>query len=95
VDVSLGALAFEESVVSRATGFSFSPDVEIRTCSAEDLIILKLFASRPLDIRDVEGVVIRQGDHLDWRYIEEQLHPLAEVKQDPEILRNLSRLRRH
>src|ERR1022692_2839217 len=94
MDISLGALAFEESVVSRATGFSFSPGVEIRTCSAEDLVVLKLFAARPLDIRDAEGVVIRQGDDLDWRYIEDQLRPLAEVKQEPEILRTLSRLRR-
>lgn len=94
MDISLGALAFEESVVSRATGFSFSPSVEIRTCSAEDLVVLKLFAARPLDIRDAEGVVIRQGDDLDWRYIEDQLRPLAEVKQEPEILRTLSRLRR-
>lgn len=62
--------------------------------SAEDLVVLKLFASRPLDIRDAEGVVIRHGDHLDWRYIEDQLIPLAEVKQEPEMLRHLSRLRR-
>jgi len=93
MDISLGALAFEERVVSRATAFSFSPGLEIRTCSAEDLVVLKLFASRPLDIRDAEGVVIRHGDHLDWRYIEGQLLPLAEVKQEPEILRTLSRLR--
>jgi nucleotidyltransferase AbiEii toxin of type IV toxin-antitoxin system len=94
LDISLGALPFEESVVSRATAFSFGPGIEIQTCSAEDLVVLKLFASRPLDIRDAEGVVVRQGDHLDWRYIEEQLGPLADAKQDPEILRTLSRLRR-
>jgi hypothetical protein len=62
--------------------------------SAEDLVVLKLFASRPLDLRDAEGVVLRQGGHLDWPYIEEHLRPLAEIKQDPEILGNLARLRR-
>ena len=83
IDISLGALPFEENVVARATPFSFGAGLQIRTCSAEDLIILKLFASRPLDIRDAEGVVIRLGEQLDWFYIEEQLRPLAEVKDDP------------
>jgi hypothetical protein len=94
IDISLGALAFEESVVRRASIFSFGPGLDIRTCSAEDLIVLKLFASRPLDVRDAEGVAIRHRDQLDWEYIEEQLRPLVEVKGEPQILRTLERLRR-
>ena len=94
IDISLGALPFEERVVARATDFSFGPGLDIRTCSAEDLIVMKLFASRPLDIRDAEGVVIRHKSLLDWRHIEEQLAPLAEGKEDPEILRALARLQR-
>ena len=94
VDISLGALPFEESVVGRATVFSFGPGLDIRTCSAEDLIVLKLFASRPLDIRDAEGVVLRHKERLDWNYIETQLRPLAEVKDEPDILETLARLRR-
>jgi hypothetical protein len=93
IDVSLGALPFEESVVSRATPFSFGPGLEIRTCSAEDLVVLKLFASRPLDIRDAEGVVIRHKNQLDWTYIEDHLRPLAEVKGEPGALDALARLR--
>ncbi len=92
IDISLGALPFEEMLIGRATDFTFSPGVELRTCSAEDLIVMKLFASRPLDIRDAEGIAIRNRGRLDWRYIEEQLRPLAEVKQEPEILRTMSRL---
>jgi hypothetical protein len=93
IDVSLGALPFEERVVSRATLFSFGPGLDIRTCSAEDLVVLKLFASRPLDIRDAEGVATRQKGRLDWRYIEEQLRPLAELKDEPAIFSTLARLR--
>jgi len=93
IDVSLGALAFEERVISRASLFSFGPGLDIRTCSAEDLIVLKLFASRPLDIRDAEGVAVRQKDRLDWRYIMDQLLPLAEIKDEPAILSTLARLR--
>ena len=75
-----GALPFEELVVQRASVYIFEPGTELRTCSAEDLIVLKLFASRPLDIRDAETVIMRQRGALDWRYIEEQLQPLAEAK---------------
>jgi hypothetical protein len=93
IDISLAALPYEERVVERATSFEFETGLAIRTCSAEDLIILKLFASRPLDLRDAEGVVGRNKGHLDWAYVEEQLKPLAEAKEDPGILRELVRLR--
>jgi hypothetical protein len=93
IDVSLGGLPFEESLVGRATTFSFGPGLDVRTCSAEDLLVLKLFAARPMDIRDAEGVVIRHKHQLDWSYIDEQLRPLVELKEEPEILDTLARLR--
>ena len=49
IDVALGALPFEESVVARATPFAFPGDAPLRTCSAEDLIVLKAFAARARD----------------------------------------------
>jgi hypothetical protein len=93
IDVLLAALPFEEAVINRASDFPLAAGLTLRTCSAEDLIVMKLFASRPLDVRDAEGVAIRHKDELDWRYIEEQLRPLAEVKEEPAILQNLARLR--
>jgi hypothetical protein len=54
---------------------------------------MKLFASRAIDIRDAEGVAVRHDKILDWSYIEEQLTPLAEAKEEPDILRQLARLR--
>ena len=94
IDISLGALPFEKLAVSRASDFTFIGGVTLRTCSAEDLVVLKLFASRPLDIRDAEGVIIRHKKVLDWHYIEEQLRPLVELKEEPEILLTLARLRK-
>jgi hypothetical protein len=90
IDVSLGALPFEEKLIGRASSFTFSPGLELRTCSAEDLIVMKLFASRPIDVRDAEGVAIRNRGRLDWHYIEEQLAPLADLKHEPEILRTMA-----
>lgn len=94
LDIALGALPFEEAVVDRSTVFTFPPDVPLRTCSAEDLIVLKSFADRPKDWIDVEGIIIRQADRLDWPYMREHLAPLVELKECPEILHRLDQLRR-
>src|SRR5215467_89409 len=70
LDVSLGALPFEQLVIERATLFEFAPGLNLRICSAEDLMVMKLFASRAIDIRDAEGIAVRHKQTLDWRYIE-------------------------
>ena len=57
--------------------------------SAEDLIVLKAFAGRGQDWVDVERIIVRQTGNLDWNYIREQLGPLAELKDAPEILEQL------
>ena len=93
IDVSLGALPFEALAVERASAYEFEPGVSLRTCSAEDLLIMKLFASRPIDIRDAEGIAARWGGQLDWGYVVEQLEPLVAAKEEPGILRELWRLR--
>lgn len=80
-------------MIQRATNFEFAPGIELRTCSAEDLMVMKLFASRAIDIRDAEGIAVRHDKTLDWHYIEKQLIPLAEAKEDPEILRQFARVR--
>jgi len=94
IDIALGGLPFEEAMVERSSLFEFAPGCSLRTCSAEDLIILKLFAFRPRDVLDVETVAVRQRGALDWDYIEQQLVPLSEVKSQPEIMLALARLRR-
>lgn len=93
LDIALGGLPFEESAVSRSSVFRFPPAVDLRTCSAEDLIVLKAFADRPKDWVDVEGVIIRQGARLNWRYIVAELTPLADLKEAPEIVTRLEGLR--
>lgn len=93
LDVALGALPFEESVVGRSTLFSYPGDQSLRTCSAEDLIVLKAFAARPKDWIDVEGVIIRQSGKLDWDYVRGHLAPLAELKGQPDIVDDLERRR--
>lgn len=93
LDIALGGLPFEESAVARSSLFEFPGHVEIRTCSAEDLIVMKAFAARPKDWLDIEGAIIRQTGKLDWRYIHSQLDPLVELKATPEILIELGKRR--
>ncbi len=93
LDVALGGLPFEEEAVARSTMFTFPPDVPLRTCSAEDLLVLKAFADRPKDWVDVDGIIIRQGGAIDWDYVQRQLAPLVELKEEPRILERLSQRR--
>lgn len=92
IDVSLGALPYEERVIGRSTWWNVPEHGQIKTCSAEDLITLKAFASRPQDWIDIEGVIIRQGRALDQTLIMKELTPLVELKEEPEILDQLQLL---
>lgn len=89
LDVALAALPYEALVIQRSSYFDYPPGVSLRTCSAEDLIVLKAFAGRSQDWVDVERIIVRQTAKLDWTYIREQLRPLAELKESLEILEKL------
>jgi hypothetical protein len=94
VDVALGAIPFEERMVARATLHAFAPGAAILTCSAEDLVVLKVFAGRDRDWADVEGILARQRGRLDWDSIRRELAPLAEAREAPDIAARLEQLRR-
>lgn len=94
VDIAMGAFPFEIGATQRAKKVELSPGYNLRLCTAEDLIVFKTFASRPLDLRDVEMTIVRQGDgNLDWTYIHEQLLPLLELKEAPDLINQLEALR--
>ena len=95
LDVSLGAMPFEERIVARASLFSFAPGADLTTCSAEDLIVLKAFANRDKDWLDVDGVILRQAERLDVPLIWRELDPLVELKEEPEIGERLAKLLSH
>ena len=85
LDVSLGALPFEERIVARASLCPFAPDADLITCSAEDLIVLKAFANRDKDWLDIDGIILRQAGQLDVPLVWRELDPLVELKEEPEI----------
>ncbi len=92
IDISLSGLPFEEEMIQNATPFLFSSDCPLITCSAEDLIVLKAFADRPKDWSDVESIAIRHAHKLNRDYIIEQLSPLCDLKESPEIIEKLEKV---
>lgn len=90
IDISLGALPFEGRMIERSTVWNPSESLALRTCGAEDLIVLKAFAGRPQDWVDIERVAVRQAGKLDEALIFEELSPLLELKDDTGSAERLS-----
>ncbi len=85
MDISLGLPGYEAEVMRRAVNHELEPGKPIRLCSAEDLIIHKAIAGRPQDERDIEGIIYRQRNALDVRYIRTWLRDFADLLAKPEI----------
>lgn len=68
IDVTLGGLSDTSEALARSSYQRFSPEIELRVCSPDDLIIMKAVAARPQDWIDLENVVTKQ-QALDWDYI--------------------------
>jgi hypothetical protein len=89
VDIALGALPFEERSVERSSKWEWTPGQSLTTCSAEDLIVHKVFAGRDLDWGDAERVLVRQHGKLSLSQIRSELVPLLELKGEPETMARL------
>lgn len=86
IDIVLAGLPFEARVIERSSLWKISDDALLRTCSAEDLLVLKCFAARDKDWADVTSVLERLGPQLDLDLVREELRPLVTAKEEPEIL---------
>lgn len=91
IDIAMGAMPFEERTVRRATYYRISKNRELLTCSAEDLVVHKAFAGRDQDWLDIRGIVQRQKK-LKAARIFAELKPLADLKEQPEMVQKLKRL---
>ena len=92
IDISLGGLPYEQRILDRASDWTVPQHGTVRTCSAVDLVVLKSVANRPQDWIDIKNVVIRQGKKLEHDLVKEELTPLVELKEEPEILCQLTNL---
>lgn len=92
VDFIFSDTPYEHGAIARAIHVPLE-EVEVPFATAEDLIIHKLFAGRARDIEDAESVVRRQGNRLDWPYIEHWAREFAAVPGREDLPEQVARLR--
>jgi len=76
VDVSIGYTPYEQRMMERSVSVDFGVDVPLCCCSAEDLVILKTVAGRGQDWVDLQRIIQRSGDTMDWEMVFGELEPL-------------------
>lgn len=86
IDITFAALPFEQQMMACSSPFDYGDGCLLRTCSADDLFVMKAFAARPKDWIDAESIAIRQKGKLDKDKIVRCLSELSELKGEPEIL---------
>jgi hypothetical protein len=91
VDLAIGVTGFEQQMIARSTPVQLA-DRLVPIVSAEDLILMKLLASRPRDIADIDGIVEYQGDGLDWKYLLQTGRELTEAI-DQDLVSTINKLR--
>jgi hypothetical protein len=92
IDLALGGLAFEERAASAATLEEIAPGVWLRLCNAGSLLVYKVFAGRPQDWLDAEGIIEKSGNRVDWSKVRSDLGELLALKEDTESLPRLEAL---
>lgn len=92
LDVSLGALPFEENAVTGSRPEEIAPGVTLRLASPGALVVFKAFADRPQDWLDIEGVVVKSGRLIDWVEVRADLKMLLDLKGDASALERLEAL---
>lgn len=85
IDIVLAGLPFEARVIERSSWWTIDDNTVLRTCSAEDLLVMKCFAARDKDWADVTSILERLGPHLDLDLVRKELQPLVTAKEEPEI----------
>ena len=78
VDVAIGLSGFERQLLARADEVSIA-GFTAPVATAEDLILMKLLASRPRDSDDVEKLAQKHGPNLDWDYLTTTAQQLDEA----------------
>lgn len=73
IDLALGGLAFEERAASAATIEEIAPGVWLRLSDPGSLLVYKVFAGRPQDWLDAEGIITKSGNRIDWSKVRSDL----------------------
>lgn len=88
IDLSMGVLPFEQEVISRASSMRLGDELIGQIATVEDLLIMKLVASRDRDLDDVTRLFELNPDVSHAR-IRRLVTEFAEALERPEIISNL------
>ena len=86
IDIIFGALPFEKTAIERAVIIEVG-ETPIKFCTAEDLILLKIFSERSKDLDDIRGIVQFQREKLDYTFLDTRIEELSNLLDRPEIWR--------
>jgi len=87
VDISIGALPFEEEAIRRGLTVDLS-GVRVPIPTPEDLIIMKAIAHRPRDMADIESI-LEAHSLVDLEYILKRVKEFSSALEMPEILKDV------
>lgn len=90
VDISFGALPFEEECLKRAQKIKVGP-LNIPLPTAEDLIIMKAVAHRFKDLDDIR-IILEVHPHVDKKRIRKWVKEFSVLLESPEVYKDLEKL---
>jgi len=89
-DVSFAWTAFEHDAIEAATDATYG-DVVAPMARAEDLVVFKAMAARPVDIEDTTALLLMHKD-IDLDRVRRRLAELAAMADEPALLAGLERV---
>jgi predicted nucleotidyltransferase len=93
LDVSLAWLSFEHEALAAPVTIDFA-GIKAPAARPEDLVIYKLFAARPQDLKDAEALLLMHRSAIDLARVRVVLDHLGEMSDDPGISRRLDEIDR-
>jgi hypothetical protein len=85
VDVIFGLLPLERQAIERARRLAIA-GTEVRVCTPEDLILMKIVSDRGRDLDDAKAITRRRAESLDFAYLEPRIRALSVELEKPEII---------
>ncbi len=91
LDVSLAWLSFEHEALAAHVSIDFG-GVVAPAARPEDLVIYKVFAGRPQDLKDAEALLLMHRRKMDLDRVRKVLQQLGEMAGDDELIGRLNAL---
>jgi predicted nucleotidyltransferase len=90
IDVAAGLTLFDETIIKRKKRTKLGK-AEFNICTLEDLIVYKLFAARFADLADIEILVRKNKNKIDFNYLVKTVEKFKELDRE-DMLQNLNKL---